>query len=389
MGEEDGVPRGLPAPAPFLLPVALVEVETEASVDDERFMHRAIELALGPAFTSPNPRVGAVIVAGGQIVGEGAHRGAGHPHAETVALDGIDARGATCYVTLEPCAHHGRTPPCAPALVEAGVTRVVAAVGDPDPRVAGRGFEILRAGGIEVSTGTLAAEAIDMNAAYFHQRKTGRPLVTVKLALTLDGRLAAPDGSSRWITGTEARATVHARRHEVDAVIVGAGTVAADDPSLTVRDVPAERQPVRIVVDSSGRSEISHAVFDGGANVIVATTDSAPHERQTAWKEAGAEVLVLPAVEGGVDLEALVAELGRRDWLEVMCEGGGELATSLIRAGLADRLELYYGAVMAGSGGPDIGDLGFSRLADAPRYRLVSHKRLGDDLRAVYEKAST
>jgi diaminohydroxyphosphoribosylaminopyrimidine deaminase/5-amino-6-(5-phosphoribosylamino)uracil reductase len=360
----------------------------EIDVTDERFMREAIELALEPDFTSPNPRVGAVLVRDGVVLGRAAHHGPGTSHAEAAALAAAaDPRGATCYVTLEPCAHHGRTPPCAPALVDAGVTRVVAAIEDPDRRVAGKGFEYLRSHGVQVDVGLLADAAEDMNVAYLHQRRTGRPLVTVKLALTLDGRLAAPDGSSVWITGDRARALVHRRRHEVDAVMVGAGTVENDDPSLTVRDVPARRQPARVIVDSSGRVDAGATVFRSDAEVIVATTDSAPHDRQVAWKEAGAEVLVLPRTPDGIDLGALLEEVARGSWLEIMCEGGGELATSLLRGGLVDRLEIYYGAVLVGSGGPDIGSLGIDSLAEAPRFRLVTHDRLGDDLRAVYARS--
>jgi len=358
-------------------------------MDDERFMRRAIELALQPDFTSPNPRVGAVLVRDGQIIGEAAHEGPGSPHAESAALAAAgDARGATCYVTLEPCSHQGRTPPCAPALVEAGVARVVAALEDPDPRVAGRGFDHLRDHGVTVEIGMLAEGARDMNVAYLHQRSTGLPLVTLKLALSLDGRLAAPDRSSVWITGDEARSVVHARRQEVDALLVGAGTVVTDDPALTVRDVPARRQPARVVVDTTGRMDPVAAIFRSPGEIVIATTDRCPHDRQTAWKEAGAEVVVLGATDGGVDLHALVAELARRSWLEVMCEGGAELATSLLRAGIADRLELYHGAVLVGRGGPDIGELDVVTLSAAPRYRLVTHERLGNDLRAVYERES-
>lgn len=358
---------------------------TETDMDHERFMRRAIELARAPAFTSPNPRVGAVIVKDGAVIGEGAHEGAGTPHAEAIALERAgDASGATCYVSLEPCAHHGRKPPCAPALVEAGISQVVAAVQDPDPRVQGQGFEFLRGNGVDVVVGVLERDAADMNAPFLHQRRTGLPLMTVKLALTLDGRMAAPDGSSMWITGDNARREVHRRRREVDAVMVGAGTVIADDPSLTVRDVPSDRQPARVIVDSSGRVEPTAAVFTTDADVIVVTTDAAPHERQTAWKEAGAEVLVLPAVDGRVDLSALVTELARREWLEVMCEGGGELAASLLRGGLADRLELYYGGVVVGRGGPDLGDIGVQALGSAPRFRLVSTDAFGNDVRVIY-----
>ncbi len=361
----------------------------ETGVDDERLMRRAIELAREPAFTSPNPRVGAVLVKDGAIISEGFHRGAGTPHAEAVALAAVDARGATCYVNLEPCAHHAGTPPCVHALVDAGIQCVVASVEDADERVRGSGFAYLREHGVDVTVGVLEREARDLNAAFLHQRTTGRPLVTLKLALTVDGRLAASDRSSQWITGDAARAAVHRRRVEVDAVMVGAGTVMTDDPSLTARAVPAPRQPARVVVDAVGRVSPDANVFAAGGDVIVATTDRAPHDRHTAWKEAGAEVLVLPSVEGRVDLSALVDELARREWLEVLCEGGAQLATSLLRDDLVDRLELYYGAVLVGSAGPAIGDLGIPSLQDAHRLRLVEQEQLGDDIRVVYARVGS
>lgn len=357
-----------------------------------RFMHRALELALSAPFTSPNPRVGAVIVRDGKVIGEGAHFGVGTPHAEAVALETAgDATGATVFVTLEPCNHTGNTPPCAPALVEAGVERVVVALVDPDERVSGSGIGLLQDAGIAVETGLLEERARSINAPYLHHRRTGRAFLTLKLALTLDGRMAAPDGTSRWITGTEARTQVHRRRLEADAVMVGSGTVAQDDPSLTVRAVPAARQPAVVVVDGSG------TVFPDGASlfttrdqVIVATHPSAPHERQLAWKEAGAEVLVLPAreLEQGVDLDALLNELGRRGMVELYCEGGARLATTLLALDLVDRLEVHYGAAVIGEGGPSIGDLGARSMSDASRWRLVSNAVYGDDVVTTYERAT-
>lgn len=347
---------------------------------DERYMERALELARRPAFTSPNPRVGAVVVRDGAVIGEGSHMGAGTAHAEASALAESDAAGATVYVTLEPCNHHGRTPPCAPLLVEAGVARVVVATEDPDPRVSGSGLRRLRDAGITVTTGVLAEEAERMNRAYLHHRRTGRSFVSVKLALTLDGHLTAPDGSSQWITGPEARAAVHARRLECDAVLVGAGTVVADDPRLTVRDVPAPRQPLRVVADATGRVPATAALFtepEGGA--LVATTAACPHETQIAWKEAGAEVLVLPEAHGGVDLAALTAALGERGIVEVLCEGGPRLASSLIRDGRAGRLDLHYGPLLTG-GGLSLGDLGISSIAEALRYATEEVTRAGDDV---------
>jgi diaminohydroxyphosphoribosylaminopyrimidine deaminase/5-amino-6-(5-phosphoribosylamino)uracil reductase len=346
---------------------------------DENHMRRALELARRAPYTNGNPRVGAVVVRRDAVVGEGFHLGSGHPHAETEALRGVDARGATMYVTLEPCNHQGGTPPCAPALVDSGLARVVVAIADPDERVRGSGIDHLRGHGIEVEIGVLEDDARELNAAFIHHRTTDRPLVVLKLALTLDGRLAAADGSSRWITGEEARRRVHEARLAADAVLVGAGTVVTDDPSLTVRAVDAARQPHRVVVDSSGRVAPTARVFASQGTVVLATIASSPHEVQTAWKEAGAEVLVLPESAEGVDLPALVANLGARGWLEVYCEGGAALATSLLRDGLVDRLELHYGPVIVGSG-PSLEDLGIATLTAAQRWSTAAVDRAGDDV---------
>lgn len=350
---------------------------------DDTYMVRAIELAASVPFTSPNPRVGCVLVRAGRVLAEGVHLGPGRPHAEAAALAGTDARGATLYVNLEPCAHHGRTPPCAPAIAAAGVARVVAAIADPNPLVSGRGFELLERAGVEVTVGVGERAARLLNAPYLHHVTTGAAFVSLKLALTLDGRLAAADGSARWITGDEARAHVHRRRLEADAVMVGAGTVLADDPRLTCRLAGAARQPARVVVDGRGVVPPQAAVFDDdGAEVVVATSAAAPHEVTTAWKEAGAEVLVLPGHGGRVDLGELVRALGARGFLEVLCEGGARLASGLLAAGLAGRLELHHGAVLAG-GGPAL-SLDVPTLAEAPRFELAELSRAGDDVIAVY-----
>ena len=352
-------------------------------------MHRALALARSAPFTSPNPRVGAVIVKEGSIIGEGAHFGVGTPHAEAAALEGAgDVRGATVYVTLEPCNHHGHTPPCAPALADAGVARVVVALEDPDDRVSGAGVELLRSAGVDVSTGLLEHHARLLNVPYLHHRTTGRAYLTLKLALTLDGRMAAPDGTSRWITGDDARDYVHRRRLEADAVMVGSGTVATDDPALTVRAMPAGRQPAAVVVDGSGRLSPDASLFGQHEQVIVATHSSVPHESQLAWKEAGAEVLVLPALEleQGVNVDALMVELGRRGMVEVYCEGGARLATSLLALDLVDRLELHHGAAVIGGAGPSIGNLGARSMGDASRWRLLTSEVLGDDVVTSYER---
>lgn len=351
-------------------------------------MREAIALARSVPTASPNPRVGAVIVRDGSVIGRGAHRGAGTAHAEAVALAGIDASGATLYVTLEPCNFFGRTPPCAPAVIAAGIRRAVVAMEDPDPRVQGRGSEALRAAGVEVVTGVLADAAGRLNTAFIHHRSTGLPLVVLKLAMTLDGRLAAADGSSRWITSLRTRILVHEDRARSDAIVVGAGTVLIDDPTLSVRDGHHLRQPARVVVDARGRVPGSAAIFRsaGEAPVIVATTDASSHDTRTSWKEAGAEVLVLDGSDEGVDLEHLVRDLGGRDFLQVYCEGGARLATSFLKHDLVDRLQLHYGPKMTGAGGPSIGDLGVGSMPEVRAWRVTDGTRLGDDLLVTLER---
>lgn len=354
--------------------------------DDQLYMDQALELAARPAHTSPNPRVGAVVVRDGEVIGHGAHEGAGRPHAESVALDGVDARGATLYVNLEPCNHRGRTEPCVPRLIAAGIERVVVAIQDPDRRVAGSGIKALESAGVNVTVGVLKDAAERLNAPFLHHRSTGRSFLTLKLALSLDGKLGAPDGSSRWITGEEARSRVHARRLEADAILVGAGTVVKDDPELTVRHVPADRQPLRVITDSSGRVPPSAAIFGREGSTIVATTARCPHEVQTAWKEVGAEVLVLPDAEGAVDVSELLRTLGERDVVETYCEGGGTLATSLLRSDLVDRLELYRGPLLIGGSGPGIGSIGVESMSDAVRWSTSIVERLGEDDLVVLER---
>ena len=352
----------------------------------EHHMRRALDLARRASFTSPNPKVGCVLVRDGDTLGEGHHAGAGSPHAEIVALrSASETRGATAYVTLEPCTHDGRTPPCAPALIEAGIERVVVAMSDPDARVGGKGVEQLARAGVEVVTGVLEPEALILNRTYIHHRLTGRPFVSLKLALSLDGRLAAPDGSARWITGPGARGATHLRRMEADAVVVGSGTALADDPALTVRDVAATRQPARVLVDSSGRTPPSARIF-GDGDVVVVTTDASSHEAQTGWKETGAEVLVAPRSADGVDLAAMLDVLGQRDWLELYVEGGGRFATSLLKADLVDRLDIHHGPVILGRGGPEIGDIAVATMDNARSWRLMSTEAIDDDVLLSYER---
>ncbi len=369
---------------------------------DRELMTAALEAAMLAPFTSPNPRVGAVVARDGVALGTGGHMGAGTDHAEIEALRGIDASGADLYVTLEPCVHDGRTPPCVPAIAAAGISRVFIAIEDPDPRVSGRGISALRDLGIEVTVGPGENRARLQNAAYLHQRTTGEPLVTLKLAMTLDGRLAAADGTSRWITGYFARQRVHRRRCETDALLVGSGTVLADDPELTARDISDPvRQPAVVVADARGRVPSTARLFSAAErDVIIATTAAAPHERQTEWKEAGAEVLVLPpsGSGSGLDLRSLMDALagregpvgsasGRSDWLEVTAEGGAQLATSLLRSGIARRLEIYRGPKMTGAGA-SIGPLDVGTMGDALVFRTSVVEKLGDDVLTILETSS-
>ena len=358
--------------------------------EDEVFMRRALELARnGLGLASPNPMVGAVVVSGGVVVGEGWHEGPGTPHAEAMALDeaGSRARGATLYLTLEPCRHHGRTPPCAPRVVEAGVARVVAAVQDPNPLVDGRGFRHLRQSGREVSIGVLEAEAIDLIAGFAKHVRTGLPFVTLKLAASLDGKIAARDGSSRWITGQAAREDAHRLRAAFDAIVVGAGTALADDPALTVRLGGFRgRHPVRVLVDGRGRVPASAKAFDGSAQTLVATAPQTSGEIRAAWERAGAEVLVLEAGEDGrVPLDELVAELGKRELQTVLIEGGSSLAWSAVEGEVVDRLVLYLAPkLIGGVDAPGVlGGAGIRGIAEALPVSLRSIERVGDDVKMV------
>ena len=352
-------------------------------------MRRALELAArGRGRVSPNPMVGAVVVSGGAVVGEGWYEGPrGRPHAEIKALTaaGERARGATLYCTLEPCDHHGSTPPCTEALVASGIANVVVAAGDPNPIVDGRGFARLRSAGIEVIDGLLAAEAHRLNAAFERHVTTGLPYVTLKTAATLDGKTAARDGSSRWITGEAARADVHRLRAGADAIVIGAGTAISDDPALTVRGpASAARPPLRVVVDAAGRVSPALRLFDGAAPTLVATTDLADAGLLAAWTASGAEVVVLDRDSSGlVSLEHLLSHLGKRDVQNLLLEGGATLAWSFVREGSVDRVIVYVAPkLIGGQEAPGIlGGSGFSSLDQALQLSIVSVDRIGDDLR--------
>jgi diaminohydroxyphosphoribosylaminopyrimidine deaminase/5-amino-6-(5-phosphoribosylamino)uracil reductase len=356
-------------------------------VSEAAFMRRALELAeRGRGLTSPNPLVGAVVVQGGRVVGEGAHLRAGGAHAEVEALAaaGAAARGATLYVTLEPCNHHGRTPPCAPAVVAAGVARVVAAIADPNPAVAGGGRALLRAAGITVQTGLLAEEAERQNRAWLTAVREGRPHVTLKAAATLDGRLADVHGTSQWITGEAARARAHQMRAESDAIVVGITTALRDDPALTVRlPAPWPREPYRVVLDTGARlgpeARLIHAATP--ARALIAVGDRAPAERLAALRTAGATVVSCPVRQGRVDPAALLADLFEREVRTVLVEGGAETHAAFVDAGLVDRVALFVAPLLLGGrAAPGVVGGAGRELKSALRLGPLQVSALGDDL---------
>jgi len=357
-------------------------------LSDEAYIGRALALAeRGRGLVSPNPLVGAVVVSeAGTVAGEGWHEGAGTAHAEVVALrDAGDAgRGATLYSSLEPCAHTGRTPPCVEAIVAAGVTRVVSALRDPNPVVDGRGFSELERQGIEVRYGVLGEEAARQNEAFVKHVRTGLPFVTWKMAASLDGKVAARDGSSRWITGEAARADVHRLRAWADAIVVGAGTALVDDPSLTVRE-PGYRgpPPLRVLVDARGRVSATGDLFDDAAPTLVATTDLAPPERRDEWQNSGAEVLVLSAEGDRVPIGELITLLGKRDVQGVLLEGGPTLAFAAVEEGVVDKVVVYLAPkLIGGVDAPTVlGGRGFAPISNAARLRVRSFDAIGEDIK--------
>ncbi|HYF61113.1 MAG TPA: bifunctional diaminohydroxyphosphoribosylaminopyrimidine deaminase/5-amino-6-(5-phosphoribosylamino)uracil reductase RibD [Burkholderiaceae bacterium] len=351
---------------------------------DHAFMTRALELARqGLQTATPNPRVGCVIVRDGQIVGEGWHRRAGEPHAEIVALGEAAgrARGATVYVTLEPCSHFGRTPPCVDALVDAKVGRVIAAMEDPNPKVNGRGLGRLRGAGIDVRCGLLQHEATELNIGFVSRMARGRPWVRLKVAASLDGLTALPDGSSQWITGEPARRDGHAWRARACAILTGIGTVRDDDPQLDVRLVETSRQPFKVVVDSRLEIDLEAKVLKGASAWIACAVDDPDKTREL--RERGCEVIRLPGPQGKVDLAALMGELAGRGINEVHVEAGHKLNGSLVRAGVVDELLLYVAPSLLGEG---LGMFGLDAPPDLDRRRLLRFtdvERLGQDLRVM------
>jgi diaminohydroxyphosphoribosylaminopyrimidine deaminase/5-amino-6-(5-phosphoribosylamino)uracil reductase len=351
---------------------------------DSRYMAQALALAeRGLYTTTPNPRVGCVIVRDERVVGEGWHERAGGPHAEAQALAaaGAAAQGATAYVSLEPCAHQGRTPPCADALAAAKITRVVAAMQDPNPLVAGRGLAVLRQAGIVVECGVMEDEARELNIGFVSRMTRGRPWVRAKLAASLDGKTALLNGRSQWITGAAARRDGHHWRARACAVLTGIGTVKDDDPELTVRDVPTTRQPVRVVVDSRIEVPVTARVLGPGTLVAVAVEDSA---RMAQVRARGAEIVTLPNPAGKVDLEALLEELARRGMNELHVEAGHKLNGSLLEAGLIDELVVYFAPHLLGDTARGMFALPvLTDLAERRVLRFRDLRMIGEDIRVI------
>ncbi|WP_209504312.1 MULTISPECIES: bifunctional diaminohydroxyphosphoribosylaminopyrimidine deaminase/5-amino-6-(5-phosphoribosylamino)uracil reductase RibD [unclassified Ruegeria] len=364
------------------------------SETDKRFMALALSLGRrGQGTCWPNPAVGCVIVRKGRIVGRGWTQPGGRPHAETEALAqaGQAARGATAYVTLEPCAHHGKTPPCAEALIAAGVTRVVAAVEDSDPRVAGQGFAKLHEAGIKVVTGVLAEQAERDLEGFFLKTEQGRPFVTLKLASSFDGRIATSTGHSQWITGPQARRVVHAMRARHDAVMVGAGTARADDPSLTVRDLGIDHQPVRVVV--SRHMDISlmgHLARTASKTPVWLCHAHHPDaERAKAWERLGAKLIPCALRDHQIDAVDLLQQLGQAGLTSVFCEGGAALAASLLAEDLVDELVGFTAGLTIGAEGlAAVGTLALTTLDAAPRFELIEAKVVGGDILHRWRRAS-
>ena len=360
---------------------------------DETFMREAIALGEhGRILAPPNPWVASLVVSNGRITGRGFHKKAGTPHAERLALAdaGESARGSTVYATLEPCCHHGKTPPCADELIRAGVSRVVVAVVDPDVRVSGKGIERLRQAGIEVTVGVCEREARLSLLPYLHQRETNLPFVLLKSAISMDGRIAAKDGSSQWITGDKARADVHQLRAESQAVIIGSGTALADNPTLTVRHtptpLPTPQQPLRVLLDSRGRVGASGPLFDLTlAPTLVITTAQAPKSSVNAWRASGAEIEIVSATADGVSLQETLKLLAKRGILQVLVEGGALLQSSFLKQGLVNQLSLYMGPHLLGKHGTPFfqGD-GPENIKQSIAWHLSKHHRIDDTVRLDY-----
>lgn len=358
----------------------------ESKEQQQFFMRQALKVGQrGRRLAPSNPWVGCVIVQGSKVVGEGHHEGPGTAHAEVRALEqaGSLAKGATVYVTLEPCSHTGRTPPCVNALIQAKVAHVVIPFEDPDSKVAGRGVAALRQAGIEVTIGCCVEEAKEELAPYLLHRSRKLPYVVLKAAPSLDGRMALQEGSSQWITGEEARANAHGLRADSSAILIGAETALKDRPKLTVRGIEPFRPPLRVLLDGRGRVPAEGPLFDEEAPLLIFTTESAPIERREQWRRAGATVEVL-GLGPQIPLKDLLKNLGERPILQLLVEGGPHLLTQFLKERLAQRMILYMGNVFLGKEGIPLFQEAICTMDAAPRFSLLAVQRLGKDLRLDY-----
>lgn len=352
---------------------------------DHYFMSHAIALARrGLYSTHPNPRIGCVVVSDGKIVGEGWHAEAGQPHAEVLALRqaGEAARGATVYVNLEPCCHQGRTPPCTGFLIDAGIKRVVAALEDPNPQVAGGGFEMLRSAGIDVDVGVMGAESRRLNRGFLHRVSAGRPWITIKVAASLDGRTAMRSGESQWISGEPSRRDVHHWRARSSAVMTGSGTVLADDPALDVRYLETPRQPLRVVVDSRFSTPAQAKILTSPGATLVATANEEYEYTDRTGDDV--DVVYLPGLDGKVDLGGLMSDLAQREVNELLVEAGPTLCGAMLRDGLVDEVLLYLAPRFLGSEARGMFDLsGIEHLGECPVMDVLDIRQFGADIRLL------
>jgi diaminohydroxyphosphoribosylaminopyrimidine deaminase / 5-amino-6-(5-phosphoribosylamino)uracil reductase len=357
------------------------------SAADHQYMTRALQLAEQGLYSSmPNPRVGCVIVKDGQIVGEGAHLKAGQPHAEVFALQqaGSQTKGATAYVTLEPCSHTGRTPPCSQALIDAGISKVIAAMQDPNPLVAGSGLAYLHANNIEVASGLMQAQAVALNPGFISRMTRNTPFIRSKIAASLDGKTALNNGQSQWITSEPARLDVQHWRARSCAILTGSGTILSDNPSMTVRDIPIEKQPLRVIIDSQLQTPIDAKILAGG-NVLIAFAQDADN-KSAALLGAGAELLCIPNTDGKVCLNTLLSHLASREINEVLVEGGEGLNGALLAQNLPeiliDELIIYYAPKLMGSAGKGMFDMPeFTQMSQAIDLQILDVRHIGNDIR--------
>jgi diaminohydroxyphosphoribosylaminopyrimidine deaminase / 5-amino-6-(5-phosphoribosylamino)uracil reductase len=357
------------------------------SAADHQYMTRALQLAEQGLYSSmPNPRVGCVIVKDGQIVGEGAHLKAGQPHAEVFALQqaGSQTKGATAYVTLEPCSHTGRTPPCSQALIDAGISKVIAAMQDPNPLVAGSGLAYLHANNIEVASGLMQAQAVALNPGFISRMTRNTPFIRSKIAASLDGKTALNNGQSQWITSEPARLDVQHWRARSCAILTGSGTILSDNPSMTVRDIPIEKQPLRVIVDSALKTPIDAKILAGGNVLIAFASDS--ENKSAALLAAGAELLCIPNSDGKVCLNTLLSHLASREINEVLVEGGEGLNGALLAQNLPeiliDELIIYYAPKLMGSAGKGMFDMPeFTQMSQAIDLQILDVRHIGNDIR--------